>query len=159
MKNLLGKIDLIEANEIFLLLLCSILLMIIVKKMFNKRVPRYLRLIPLYIGLIIFQLAFGNYIIFSNASDAVKMHLVNISAYFFTILEYVIFSVLLSNFIRLKIIKNYLRYSCFVFTLIGMISWPSARSSTDALSFITSSESISLIPFCLYYFFELLNIP
>ena len=159
MHDLLRKIDLINANAIFLFLLSSAIFALISKKIFNKNVPAYLRLIPLYILLIICQLVFGNYIIFSGISETGKTYLVNMSAYIFTILEYFLFAILLSKFIKLSIIKKYLRFSCIVFALLGVMSWHVIPSSTNALSFITGAESISLIPSCLYYFYELLNIP
>jgi hypothetical protein len=159
MKDVLGKIDLVKANAIFLFLLCLFILVLIKKRVFNKYAPVYLRLIPLYILLIIFQLAFGNYIIFITKSYASRKYLVNLSAYIFTILEYFIFAILLSKFIKLTIIKRSVRCSCILFALVAVIVWNTIPSSTNALSFITGAESISLIPFCLYYFYELLNVP
>jgi hypothetical protein len=55
--------------------------------------------------------------------------------------------------------KKYLNFSCILFALFGIISWHTIPSPTNALSFITGAESISLIPFCLYYFYQLLNFP
>jgi hypothetical protein len=157
--GVLSKIDLIKANAIFLSLLCLTIIFLVTKKILSKSVRPYLRLVQLYLLLIVVQLSFGNYIIFGALSDARKKYLVNLSAFAFTVLEYLIFSILLSRFIKLPIIKNYLRLSCIPFVVLGIISWHFMHSSTNALSFITAAESILLMPFCLYYFYELLNIP
>jgi hypothetical protein len=157
--DIINKIDLINANAVFLSLLCLTVLSLITKKIFKKNVRAYLRLVPLYILLIIVQLSFGNYVIFGALPDERKKYLVNLSAFVFTVLEYLIFSILLSKFIKLPIIKKYLRLSSIPFAVLGIISWHFISLSTNALSFITAAESILLIPFCLYYFYELLNIP
>jgi hypothetical protein len=155
MKNIFYKMDLIQLNTIVLFFLGSIVLLFIIKKTFNKRMPLYLRLILLYIFLIISQLAFGNYVMLSTGNE----RLVNLSAYIFAIFEYAIFAILLSSFIKSTIVKKYLIFSCILFIFIGIISWYSISLHRRALSFITSVECISLIPFCLYYSSELLNRP
>ena len=159
MNDVLRKIDLINANAVFLSLLCVIVLSLITKRIFKRNVRAYLRLVPFYIFLIVVQLSFGNYIIFGALPDARKKYLVNLSAFVFSVLEYLIFSILLSQFIKLRIIRRYLRLSSIPFVVLGVISWHFIRLSTNALSFITAAESILLIPFCLYYFYELLNLP
>jgi hypothetical protein len=88
-----------------------------------------------------------------------KTHPSNISAYIFTIIEYCIFAILLSRFIKLPVIRKYLIFSCFPFILIGIITWYSIPSFVKDISTITSIEGVSLIPVCLYYFYELLNSP
>jgi hypothetical protein len=77
----------------------------------------------------------------------------------FTIIEYCIFAIFLSKFIRLPIVKKYLIVSCIIFIAIGIITWYSIPSFYRDLTIITNIETVSLIPFCLFYFFELLNNP
>jgi len=84
---------------------------------------------------------------------------INISAYIFIIFEYPIFALLLSNFIKLTFLKKYLVFSCILFTAIAIIIWYTNSSFEKIISVTTTIESLGLIPFCLYYFFELLNDP
>lgn len=158
-KNIVSKIDIIQANATFLFFLGLTVLLLIIKKVFHKRIPLYFRLIPLYIFLIIFQLAFSSYFVFANAMGVGKKSPINISAYVFIILEYSIFAILLSKFIRSVLLKKYLAYSCIVFTVVAIILWYTVSPFEKNLSIITTIESFSLIPFCIYYFYELLNYP
>lgn len=155
MKHNSYKIDLIQLNSIVLFLLGLIVLLFIIRKTVSKKNPLYLKLILVYLFLIISQLSFANYIMLSTADE----RLVNMSAYVFIIFEYAIFTTLLSKFIRSTIIKKYLLVSCILFITIGIVSWYAISMHRKALSFITSVECISLIPFCLYYFSELLTNP
>ncbi|HEV8286385.1 MAG TPA: hypothetical protein VGQ09_18885 [Chitinophagaceae bacterium] len=127
--------------------------------MFDKKTIPYLKLIPIYIFLIVLQVAFASYFIFTKTTLRGKESPINISAYVFTILEYLIFATLLSKFIKLDFVKKYLIFSCIPFTVLSIIIWHSNNRYRTAMSIITTIESLSLIPFCLYYFVELLNNP
>ena len=56
-------------------------------------------------------------------------------------------------------VKKYLICSCIVFTIVGTICWHTTSPFEKTFSVITIIESISLTPFCFYYFYELLNTP
>jgi hypothetical protein len=159
LQDFLSKINFREANALFLFFLGLIVLFFITKKNWGKKTAAYLKLIPLYIFLIILQLAIGEYY-FANATKLKgKENPIGISAYIFTIFEYSIFAILLSRLIRLTLIKKYLVFSCIIFTIIAVIIWYSIPSFYKAISIATTIESLSIIPFCFYYFFQLLNNP
>ena len=159
MKEFLNNISLKEANAFFLSAWSLIVLLLITKKIFRKETPIYLKLIPLYIFLIFLQLSIGEYYHFGVPYRNGKENPTNISAYIFIILEYSIFAILLSKFIKLTLIKKYLIFSCILFTIIAIIIWYLNPSFVRIISVTTAIESISVIPFCLYYFFELLIHP
>ena len=159
MKDFLNKIDFREANACFLLLVGLISLPFIVRKTLRKGTATYLKLIPAYIFFIVLQLGIANYFVFRNTHFNTNKNPTNISAYVFTIIEYCIFAIFLSKFIKLPIVKKYLIVSCIIFIAIGIITWYSIPSFYRDLTIITNIETVSLIPFCLFYFFELLNNP
>jgi hypothetical protein len=159
LKEFLSKLNFKEANVLFLFFLGLIVLLFITKKTFRRKNSTYLKLIPLYIFLIIVQLAIADYYLFFKENSTRKANPTNISAYAFIILEYLIFAILLAKFIKLTILKKYLIFSCIPFTVTAIILWFSISSMSKTISIITTIESVSIIPFCLYYFFELLNDP
>jgi len=159
-KDILKQINLIEANGIVLFLLSAFILILILKEIIIKKKNRFhLWAIVLYIFLITVQVFIGIYFDFAWPDSAEKTHPTNLSAYIFVILEYSIFSLLLSKFIRSVAAKKYLPLSCILFSISAVLIWYYNTSFTRAFSIETTIETISLIPFCLYYFFELLNNP
>ena len=157
--EILSKITISEANVLILFFLGIFILILISKRMLKKKSPAYLKLISLYIFLMILQIAFGLYFIFANSHHRGKQSPINVSGYIFIVFEYGMFAILLSNFIKLIIIKKYLLYSCILFPLIAIAIWFLIPSFARVVSVLNAIESISLIPFCLYYFFELLRNP
>ena len=125
----------------------------------HKRNKFYLWAIVFYIFLITVQVLIGIYYDFVGPEFKGKGDPTNISAYIFAILEYSIFALLLSTFIRSVVVKKYLSISCLLFSISAVLIWYYNTSFTKAFSIETTIESISLIPFCLYYFFELLSNP
>jgi hypothetical protein len=159
-KRVLSEINLIEANGIILVLLSIIIIVLTLKKIIqHKKNKFYLWAIVLYIFLITVQALIGIYYDFVGPAVKGKADPTNISAYIFAILEYSIFALLLSKFIRSVVVKKYLPISCLLFSISAVLIWYYNTSFTKVLSIETAIESISLIPFCLYYFFELLNNP
>lgn len=159
MKDFLTKMDVREANILFLFFLSLLVLFLIIRKRLRKNSPPYLKLISLYILLIALQIGFSHYYVFTNAILRGKKDPINISAYIFMIFEYSIFAVLLAVFIKLRTIKKYLILSTFILTSFFIIIWYSSLSFIKTISISTTIESICLVPFCLYYFFELLKNP
>ena len=157
MKDFLNKIDFLVANTLLLFLICLVVLLSISKRVLNQKAFTYLKLLPLYIFLIMLQISYALFIWLNNMQPLSKGFYINLSATIFTILEYCIFAFILSRLIRLNLLRKYLVFSCVLFLSIGTICWYFASSYGKAVSIITSIECISLIPFCLYYFFELLN--
>jgi hypothetical protein len=114
-------------------------------------------IIALYILSIILQLIVGDYYVLNRSGLKGKRSPTNISLYIFIILEYSAFAFLLSRFINLILLKKYLILSCVLFTVVAVLIWFSNLPFRSAASVTTTIESISLIPFCLYYFVELLK--
>ena len=159
-KDILSKVELIETHAIFLFLLSTIVLLLTLKKIIRKKKNEfYLWAIVLYIFLITVQLLIGLYYHFVAPEIQGKQSPTNISAYIFVVLEYSIFALLLSKFIHSTAAEKYLPLSCILFGVVAILVWQSNSSFYKAFSVETAIESISLIPFCLYYFFELLNNP
>lgn len=115
--------------------------------------------ILLYVLLVTTQLFIGIYYDFARPELQGKQGPGDISAYIFVVLEYSLFAILLSKFIHSILAKKYLRVSCIAFTLAAILIWRYTSSFYKAISIETTIESLSLFPFCLYYFFELLNEP
>jgi hypothetical protein len=151
------NIDIIKAAAGLLLCLTIVALIFVAKRSLAKNMPSYLQLIPLYFLLIIIQLIFAEYWIFSGRVRTEKGP-INISAYGFTIIEFLILSTLLSKFVKNIAVKKVVLFSCFLFPATGIIMWYT-EDFVDALSVLTTIESLLLISFCLCYFFELLNGP
>jgi hypothetical protein len=159
-KSILSKVALIETHAIFLFLLSTVILLLTLKKIIQKKKYEfYLWAIVLYIFLITMQLLIGLYYHFIGTEVKGKQSPTNISAYLFVVLEYSIFALLLSKFVRSIAVEKYLPLSCILFGVVAIVVWYSNSSFYKAFSVETAIESISLIPFCLYYFFELLNNP
>ena len=159
-KGILSKVELIETHAIFLLLLSTIVLLLTLKKIIRKKKNEfYLWAIVLYTFLITVQLLIGLYYQFVAPEIQGKQSPTNISAYIFVVLEYSIFALLLSKFIHSTAVEKYLPFSCILFGVAAILVWRFNSSFYKAFSVETAIESISLIPFCLYYFFELLNNP
>jgi len=125
----------------------------------NRKNEFYLWAIVFYIFLITVQLLIGLSLHFTGLELQGKKSAANISAYIFVIPEYAIFAFLLSKFIHSIVVGKYLRLSCILFSVVAILVWHFSASFYKAFSIETAIESISLIPFCLYYFFELLDNP
>lgn len=153
------NLNLIQANAILLSSLSLVVFLSIVRKMAKKKHPRYMWIIALYVFLIFLQLVIANYYELFKHHRNGKQNPAAIAFYLFIILEYSIFAFLLSRFIHLILIKNYLIISCFIFAVTAIFIWDSNLSFDKATSITTTIESFCLVPFCLYYFVELLNRP
>jgi hypothetical protein len=159
-KGILSKVDIIETHAIFLFLLSTVVLLLTLTKIIRKKKGEfYLWAIVLYIFLITVQLIIGLCYHFAGLEMQGKQSPTNISAYIFVVLEYSIFALLLSKFIHSIAVEKYLSLSCILFGVVAILVWHSNSSFYKAVSVETAIESISLIPFCFYYFFELLNNP
>jgi len=158
--EIFGRFDLIEANSIFLFFLSVIVLLLTLRRIIQKQKNKfYLWSISLYTFLITTQLLIGIYYDLVRPELQGKKSPADMSAYIFVILEYSIFAVLLSKFIHSIAVKKYLLVSCFVFAVLAALIWRFNSSFYKAFSVETTIESLCLFPFCLYYFFELLNEP
>lgn len=155
MKEYLSKIDFQEANGLFLLILCVVLLPFIVKNIFKKKKPPYLKLIPIYVSLIIIQFLVSDYDTFISPRSVGKNNPGWISMFVFIVLEYCIFAILLSKFIRAPFIKKFLIFSCPIYTVSAIITWETVSRLSKIYSITTTIESVVLIPSCLFYFYEL----
>ena len=115
---------------------------------------------PCAIFLVIFQIGFALYFILIDIHhNHGKQSPVNISGYIFVVIEYCIFATLLSEFIRRQSLKICVRYSVIPFCLAATILWFSEASFARTLSMLNTLEGILVIPFCLYYFYELSKKP
>lgn len=160
MNGILSKVNLIEINAILLFLLSTIVLLLTVKKIIRRKKNEfYYWAIVLYLFLVMMQLLIGLYCDLVSPEIQGKQSPTNISAFVFVILEYSIFALLLSKFIHSTAVEKYLPLSCILFGLAAVLVWCSNSSFSKAFSVETTIESICLIPFCLFYFFELLNNP
>lgn len=151
--------NLLQANVIFLLLLSLVIFLFIISKIVKKKYPIYMWIIALYIFLIFLQLIISYYYHLKKPHVHGVNSPISKSAFVFTIFEYSAFSFLLSGFISLRLIKKYLIFSCFLFTIIAILIGRSSVSFVHATSIVTTIEGIALIPFCLYHIFELLSRP
>jgi len=157
MTNFLDKIDFLGANIFLLFSICLIVLLSISKRTLSQKVSICLKLLPVYIFLIMLQITYALLICLDDMPSIRKVFYINLSAAIFTIFEYCIFAFILSRLIRLNLLRKYLVFSCVLFFITAIMCWYFVPSYGKAVSIITSAECISLIPFCLYYFFELLN--
>lgn len=155
MKEYLSKIDFVQANGLILLFLCLCLLPFIVKNIIGKNKPAYLKLIPFYILLIIIQALLAEFETFIIAGPGGKKDPTNVSFLVFIVLEFCIFAILLSKFIKALYIKKFLIFSCPIYIVISIIVWIVNSSLSKIFSITTTIESIVLIPLCLFYFYEL----
>lgn len=148
-----------RANDVFLSLLCLFALLMILPKLFTKNYPIFIWVISLYIFLILAQVVFGCYYDLTRRDLGGKKSPTAISVFIFIILEYSIFSFLLSKFISPMLIKKWLRTSIVLFIITALLVWNSIPSYSKVISILTVLESILLIPLCLYHLYELLNKP
>jgi hypothetical protein len=152
-------VNLIQANVIFLSVLSLAVFLFIMRKLVKGKAPGFMWLIAIYLFFIFFQLLFGYgcYLLFPDLRG--KKSLINLSAHIFVITEYFTFACLLYKFIHLPPVKIYLITSCIPFTITAILLWYSGLSYPKVNSIIIAIESLSIVPCCLYYIFELLNDP
>lgn len=149
-------------KEICLFLLfvvCIISIGIMIRSLYRRQ--SLIETLPLiYIMLVTIQILVGYYEIFIiGIIPWGKNSLMNISAFIFILIEFLIFVFLLRSSIQAIRVKNLLFLISIIFPLSSILIWTSTNSLSEALSTISTIESIILIPICLYYFAELLKTP
>jgi len=149
----------VDASGLLLFVLCLALLPSIAKNSLGKKKPAYLKLIPVYIFLIFVQGVIGELDLFLQPWKRGKHSVVNTSLFIFIQFEYSIFAFLLSRFIEHRIVKRFLIFSCPLFITIAIMVWYFTPHIYKIFSTTTIIESLTLVPFCLYYFFQLLQKP
>jgi hypothetical protein len=130
------------------------------KSIFLHKKPMYFIIIPIYFSLLIFQLLYCDYyFFFSNIKTTGKGNPGNQSLVIYIILEYIVFSILLSKSIKLSFLKMYLPLSSIFFFAFVTYAWYYINPWNDFLASITVVESIIIIFSCLYYFYETIKKP
>lgn len=160
MEEILKKLN--SPKEIFLLALLSLCIISIrlTYAGLTKKHAIHRNLVPIYFILIAVQIILSYYEMFSSPKiPAGKTSIMNISAYFFIALEFILFSILLRNAIQSIILRKILFALTITFPFAALIVWTNTKSSAASLSIISTSESVVLIPICLYFFIELLQRP
>jgi hypothetical protein len=148
-----------EICLLLLFLVCIISIGIMVRGIFKKQVL-YKQLPFIYVLLVTIQILVGYYeILYVETIPWGKNSLMNISAFIFIMIEFLIFLLLLKTSIKAIRIRKMLLPLLIIFPLSSILIWTSTNSLSEALSTISTIESIILIPICLYYFAELLRTP
>lgn len=133
-------------------------LAIIVKQKLKFKIQSYFNLIIIYILLILLQLLISFFYLF-QASKFSTEQVTNISAYVLILIEYPILCYLIAVNAKLKLIKRIILFSVIPFEIAAIFNWYYFEKFSERVSITTTIESIPLILFCLYFFYELLQNP
>ena len=128
-------------KEICLLILFAscILSIIITAPVIFKYKTSYIKLIPVYILLILIQMSIAYYeMLWSENNSHGKSSIMNTSAYFFIVIEFIIFCRLIWIAVSNSVIKNIIVWLSFIFPILSIIVWTKTNSLFNALSFAST---------------------
>ena len=83
----------------------------------------------------------------------------NISALIYVIVEYQIYAYLLLTFIKWIKINRYLKLFRLFMLLLAPILWFGNLNMAQFMSYYTLAEAVTILPGCLFYFYEILSGP